>query len=156
MGVGQALAALPPGAWMRGVVWAYPLVETLHIVSLATLFGAMMVVDLRILGVSKALPLVPLMRHALPVALVAFGMAGATGLMLFLAHADDLIGNRMFVLKICLIGAAATNAAIFHSGRRANPANWDQIAPWEARLTAGLSLLIWTGVIACGRWIAYA
>ena len=141
---------------MRGVAWAYPLVETLHIVSLATLFGAIAVVDLRILGFSKALPVVALMRHALPMALVAFCLAGATGLMLFLAHADDLIGNRMFVLKICLIGAAGTNAAIFHFGNRANPAHWEAIVPWEARLTAGLSLLIWTGVIACGRWIAYA
>jgi hypothetical protein len=156
MGVGQTLAALPPGAWMRGVVWAYPLVETLHIGSLATLFGTMAVVDLRILGVSKALSVEALMRHALPMALIAFCLAGATGLMLFLAHADDLIGNRMFILKICLIGAAGTIAAIFHSGRRANPAIWGTTAPWEARLTAGLSLLIWTGVIACGRWIAYA
>ena len=55
MGVGQALAALPPGAWMRGVAWAYPLVESLHIVALGTLFGAMAVVDLRLLGFSRAL-----------------------------------------------------------------------------------------------------
>lgn len=156
MGVGQALAALPPAAWMRGVVWAYPLVETLHIAALATLFGAMAVVDLRILGFSKALPVLPLMRHALPIALIAFCLAGATGLMLFLAHADDLIGNRIFVLKICLIGAAGVNAAIFHSGTRANPAKWGLVAPWEARLTAALSLVLWSGVIACGRWIAYA
>jgi hypothetical protein len=156
MGVGQVLAALPPGAWMRGVVWAYPLVETLHIAALATLFGAMAVVDLRILGFSKTLPVEPLMRHALPIALIAFCLAGATGLMLFLAHADDLIGNRMFVLKMCLIGAAGINAAIFHSGTRAGPAKWGVVAPWEARLTAALSLLIWAGVITCGRWIAYA
>ncbi len=141
---------------MRSVVWGYPLVETLHIGALATLFGAMAVVDLRILGFSKALPIEPLLRHALPIALIAFCLAGATGLMLFLAHADDLIGNRVFVLKICLIGAAGINAAIFHSGSRSNPANWQAVAPWEARLTAALSLLIWSAVIACGRWIAYA
>lgn len=156
MDAGQALAALPPGAWMRGVTWAYPLVETLHIASLATLFGAMAVVDLRILGFSKALPVEPLMRHAVPIALMAFCLAGATGLMLFLAHADHLIGNRVFVLKMCLIGAAGINAALFHAGSRASPAKWGLVAPWEARLTASLSLLIWTLVIACGRWIAYA
>jgi len=156
MGIGQALAALPPGAWMRGVVWAYPLVETLHIVALATLFGAMTVVDLRLLGFSKSLPVVPLLRHALPLALLAFCLAGATGLLLFLAHADDLIGNRMFVLKICLIGAAGTNAAIFHTGSWADPAKWGASVPPVPRLLAGLSLFIWVGVIFCGRWIAYA
>lgn len=156
MDVGQALAALPPAAWMRGVTWAYPVVETLHIIALATLFGAMTVVDLRILGFSKGLPVAALLRHALPLALLAFCCAAATGLLLFLAHAGDLIGNRVFILKICLIGAAGFNAAIFHSGRWARVSNWGDAAPAPARAIAALSLLIWAAVIACGRWIAYA
>jgi hypothetical protein len=156
MGVGQALAALPPGAWMRGVAWAYPLVESLHIVALGTLFGAMAVVDLRLLGFSRALPMAPLIRHAVPLALLAFCLAGVTGLLLFLAHADDLVGNRIFVLKICLIGAAGTNAAIFHTGNWGDPAHWGESAPLVPRLLAVSSLIIWVGVIFCGRWIAYA
>jgi hypothetical protein len=156
MEVGQALAALPPGAWMRGVTWAYPLVETLHIAALATLFGAMAVVDLRIIGLSRNLPAAALLRHALPIALLAFCLAAATGLLLFLAHADDLIGNRVFVLKICLIGAAGVNAALFHTAAWANPVNWGDRAPLPARAIAVLSMLIWLGVITCGRWIAYA
>lgn len=156
MNVGQALAALPPGAWMRGVTWAYPTVETLHIVALATLFGAITVVDLRILGFSRALPVSALFRHALPLAMLAFCLAAATGLLLFLAHADDLVGNRVFVLKICLIGVAGTNAAIFHSSGWGNPEKWGGSAPLPARVLALLSLLTWLGVIACGRWIAYA
>jgi len=156
MGVGQALATLPPGAWMRGVAWAYPLVESLHIVALSTLFGAMAVVDLRLLGFSRALPIAPLMRHAVPLALLAFCFAGATGLLLFLAHADDLIGNRVFALKMCLIGAAGTNAAIFHAGQWGDPTRWGESAPFMPRLLAAASLVIWTGVIVCGRWIAYA
>ena len=156
MDVGQALAALPPAAWMRGVTWAYPVVETLHIIALATLFGAMTVVDLRILGFSKGLPVAALLRHALPLALLAFCCAAATGLLLFLAHAGDLIGNRVFILKVCLIGAAGINAAIFHTGSWARVSNWGDAAPAPARAIAAVSLLIWAAVIACGRWIAYA
>jgi hypothetical protein len=156
MNVGQALTALPLAAWMRGVPWAYPVVETAHIVALAALFGSILAVDLRILGASQALPAAVLMRHLLPVSLLAFGGAAATGSLLFIAHADDIIGNRVFVLKMCLIGAAGINAAIFHTAGFGQPANWGAGAPWPARAVAVLSILIWIGVIACGRWIAYA
>ncbi len=154
--VGQALAALPLAVWMRGVTWAYPVVETLHIAALACLVGSIAVVDLRILGFSKALPAGALMRHVLPFSIAAFGLVVASGLMLFLAHAGDLIGNRVFLIKICLIGAAGINAALFHAGSWARPENWSAKAPLPARALAASSLLIWVAVIACGRWIAYA
>lgn len=154
--VGQALAALPPAVWMRGVTWAYPVVETLHIVGLACLVGSIAVVDLRILGWSKALPAHELMRHVLPFSIAAFGLVVASGLMLFLAHAGDLIGNRVFLVKMGLIGAAGVNAALFHTGSWARPATWNDVAPLPARVIAAASLLIWAAVISCGRWIAYA
>ena len=154
--VGQALAALPLAVWMRGVTWAYPVVETVHIVALACLVGSIAVVDLRILGFSKALPAGALMRHVLPFSIAAFCLVVASGLMLFLAHAGDLIGNRVFLIKICLIGAAGVNAALFHTGSWARPETWTDVAPLPARALAASSLLIWVAVIACGRWIAYA
>lgn len=156
MDVGQALAALPLAAWMRGVTWAYPLVETVHIVALACLVGSIAVVDLRILGRSKALPASALMRHVLPFSIAAFCLVVASGLMLFLAQASDLIGNRVFLLKMCLIGLAGVNAALFHTGAWANPGTWADHAPLPARALAAFSLLLWTAVITCGRWIAYA
>lgn len=158
MGVGQALAQWPLAAWMRGTPWAYPTVETIHLVAIACLVGAIVVADLRVLGFSPLLPAGALLRHAVPVALAAFACAAASGALLFVAHADDLIGNRVFALKIGLIGAAGANAAAFHAG------DWGRVAAWEvgrpaprpARAIAALSLLLWVAVIACGRWIAYA
>ena len=156
MDVGQALAALPLAVWMRGVTWAYPVVETVHIVALACLVGSIAVVDLRILGWSKALPAGALMRHVLPFSVAAFGLVLASGLMLFLAHAGDLIGNRVFLIKMGLIGAAGFNAALFHTCSWARPDTWTDGAPLPARVLAGVSLLLWAAVITCGRWIAYA
>ena len=158
MGIGQALHGLPLAAWIRGSPWAYPAVETVHIVALALLFGSIAVVDLRLLGVSRALPVTLLLRHALPVSMLAFTLAAATGSLLFLTHADDLVGNRVFVLKMGLIMLAGVNAAVFHTGAHADIRSWDSgcAAPLAARLGAGVSLSLWISVIACGRWIAYA
>lgn len=158
MGAGQVLAGLPPAAWMRQVTWAYPAVETVHIIAIAALVGSVLLVDLRVLGVSRMLPASALMRHALPVAWIAFALAAATGILLFLAHAADLIGNRVFVVKMCLIAAAGANTAAFHGGAWARVQLWEvgRAAPPPARLFAGLSIAIWVAVIACGRWIAYA
>ena len=158
MDIGQALAGLGPAVWMRTVPWAYPTVETLHILGLALLFGSIALVDLRIIGVSRAVPVTSLLRHALPFTWLAFGVAIATGSLLFVAHAPDLIGNRVFVIKMCLIFAAGINAAIFHTGPYARVEQWnvDAHAPPAARCLAVTSLLIWVGVITCGRWIAYA
>ncbi len=156
MDVGQALAALPLAVWVREVTWAYPVVETAHIVGLACLVGSIAVVDLRILGWSRTLSAVALMRHVLPLSIAAFFLVVATGLMLFLAHAGELIGNRVFVIKMCLIGLAGVNAALFHTGSWANPDTWVDQAPLPARALAVSSLLLWMAVISCGRWIAYA
>lgn len=156
MDVWQALAGLPLAAWMRGVTWAYPVVETVHIIALACLVGSIAVVDLRILGWSKALSVAALMRHVLPFSIAAFCLVVASGLLLFLAHAGDLIGNRVFLIKMCLIGVAGINAALFHTGTWARPVTWTDVAPLPARALAALSLLIWVAVITCGRWIAYA
>ena len=157
MGIGQALHALPLAVWIRTSAWAYPTVETLHIVALALLFGSIVVVDLRVLGVSRTLPLTLLARHALPFTLLAFLLAVATGSLLFLAHADDLIGNRVFILKMLLISFAGVNAAMFHVGPYVNVASWDSgaAAPVSAQACAAASIMLWLGVIACGRWIAY-
>ena len=156
MEVGQALAGMPLAAWMRGVTWAYPVVETVHIVALACLVGSIAVVDLRVLGFSKALPAAALMRHVLPFSVAAFCLVAASGLLLFLAHANDLVGNRVFLLKMGLICAAGTNAALFHTGSWARPDTWGERAPLPARAIAAVSLAIWVSVITCGRWIAYA
>ena len=74
-----------------------------------------------------------------------------------MAHASDFITHRAFVLKLTLISIAALNAAAFHLGPFRPAAQWDRGSgtPLAAKFHAGISLFVWTGVIACGRLLAY-
>ena len=80
-----------------------------------------------------------------------------TGLMMFIAHASDFISNTAFVLKMSLIFAAGFNAIAFHLGPYRSVSEWDShfATPAAAKIHALVSILIWMGVITCGRLLAY-
>jgi len=145
------------GAAMRDSLWLFPLVETVHIIGFSILVGSLVAFDLRLLGVSKRLSVRLLARHLLPWSLAALLLIVPTGVMMFASEATDLVDNAAFVVKMVLLMLAATNAAAFHLGVFRNAALWDQNAPSPtgAKLHAVASLLIWVGVITCGRMIAY-
>jgi uncharacterized protein DUF6644 len=145
------------GRFMREALWAYPIAETLHIIGIAVLYGSLLVVELRLLGLGRRIGVASLARLALPWSLAGFVLAAAMGLCMFSAHAAEFIDQRIFMLKMGLILAAGINAAIFHSGPFVAVARWDTDAPPppSARAAAALSILLWTGVIVCGRLLAY-
>ena len=145
------------GVAMRQWLWLYPSVEIVHIVGIAVLVGSIAVLDLRLLGLSRALPVRRLAAHVLPWSIGSFVLILPSGLLMFVAHAGDLIANPVFVLKVCLIFAAFINAAVFHAAIFRGAAGWDVDAmpPALARASAALSLLLWVSVIACGRLLAY-
>ncbi|HWA14554.1 MAG TPA: DUF6644 family protein [Burkholderiales bacterium] len=158
---GQLLQALEHGGIgeaMRNSIWLYPAVETLHIVGFILLVGAVLMFDLRVLGLSRRVPVRMLAGHLLPWGAAALVLIVPAGLLLFAADATAMVGNRAFVLKMILLMAAATNAAAFHLGPFRSVTAWDQgiTAPLSARLHAGASLVLWLAIIACGRMIAYA
>jgi hypothetical protein len=158
MTVAEAIHQMPLAVALRGGHRLYLAVSTLHLAAIALLFGSIVIVDLRILGLSRQLSVRQLSRHALPWTMLAFLIAVTTGSLLFIAHADELVNNRVFISKLGLISLAAVNAAIFHTGSYVKVADWDseRAPPAGAKLCAGLSILIWCGVIACGRAIAYS
>lgn len=155
-----ALAAVEGSALataMRQELWLYPSVEILHIVGFVILVGSIAMLDLRLLGLSRELPVRRLARHLLPWTLGALLVIVPTGLLMFMAHASDFVSNRAFVVKLSLIAGAGMNAVAFHLGPYRSVAQWDSAAatPGSAKLHAAASLFIWTGVIACGRLLAY-
>lgn len=131
--------------------WAYPALEVLHLLGLAMLFGGLLVFELRLLGLGRALPLDALARVTLLPALLGFVLCAASGSLMFATQAQELLANRVFLLKLGLITLAGCNAAMFHSRRGALVS-----ADLRARLHGLLSLGIWCAVIICGRWIAYS
>lgn len=154
------LEALQEGSFaaaMRGSIWLYPAVETVHIIGFAILVGAVIMFDLRVLGVSKRIPVRMLAQHLLPWSVAALLLIIPAGFLMFSADATSLISNRAFVIKMLLLMLAATNATTFHLGSFRDVEQWDLgvTAPRSARLHAAASLFIWLGVITCGRMIAY-
>ena len=155
------LAASPFAVWLRASAWAYPVCEMLHLAGMALLFGSIVVVDLRLAGLGRQLPVTLLLRHTLPATLVGFLLILVSGALLFVAHADDLIGNRAFLVKLVLIALGLANAAWFHAGPyrslHAGHGSWEtaRAPPPVARTCAVLSLVTWVLVIFAGRLIAY-
>jgi hypothetical protein len=98
-----------------------------------------------------------LSRHALPWTVGAFVVAMFSGLLMFTAHADDFLTNRVFGLKMALLLSAGVNAGILHTGPWRSIAQWDTGAmpPASVRFSAALSIAIWICVVACGRLLAY-
>ncbi len=145
----DAIEAWPLSDAIRRSVWTYPALETIHIAAFATVFGALMLLELRVFGAAPTLPLPPLARLAVPVALVAFAIAATVGVLMFISNATELVANRAFQIKLGLIAMAGTNAWWFH--RRDSLVRHDGMAKAQSLL----SLLLWLGVITCGRLIAY-
>lgn len=152
-----AIEATPLGVAMRQWLWLYPSVEVVHLVGIALLFGSIAVLDLRLLGLSREIPVRRLAAHVLPWTIGSFALIVPSGLAMFVAHATDLISNPAFVTKMIVLMLAGTNAAVFHAGVYRNASQWDVavMPPAAARLSAALSLLLWISVIACGRLLAY-
>ena len=142
---------------MRQWQWLYPIVEILHILGFVVLVGAAFMFDARLLGTSRALPVTGMERHLLRWARLAVLVIVPTGASMFVAHATEMAANPAFRLKLLLMTAAAVNAAIFHRVPFRSVRTWDTevVAPGLARAAGVLSLLLWTGVIACGRLLAY-
>lgn len=129
--------------------WAYPALEALHVLGIAALFGGLLVFELRLLGLARALDLRVLARLVLPLAGLGFALCALTGLTMFATQPQELLSNPAFRFKLLLILLAGLNAAWFHA--RHGLARGDG----ATRLQGMLSLGIWLAVIICGRWIAY-
>lgn len=156
-----ALEASELARAMREWLWLYPAVEIVHIVGIALLFGSVAVLDLRLLGLSRSIPVRRLAAHVLPWTAGSFLLILPSGLLMFTAHASEFIQSGVFVLKMLLILAAGLNAALFHAVTLRTADVWDADdmrrlpPPPSARAAAAASLALWVGVIACGRLLAY-
>jgi hypothetical protein len=135
--------------WIASHPVAYPALEVLHIVGIALLLGSLVLLDLRVWGLARELPLRPLARLSLSVTLGGFGLVVCSGLSMFTAQPAELLSNRAFLVKLVLVLLASLNAAWFHG--RGSLARCDALARAQTVVSTGL----WLGAIICGRWIAY-
>jgi hypothetical protein len=139
---------------IREGLWQFPLLETIHLLSMILLVAATAALDLRLAGFAlRRQPVSQLAGRLLPTALAAFGINLVTGFFLFASEATSLYVNRFFFIKLVLIVVAV----LFHFVVYRKAARWDDVAamPAGAKLTGCFSLILWIGVVAAARWIAY-
>jgi hypothetical protein len=136
----------------------FPLIESVHVVAICLVVGSILAVDLRLLGLASVHRSVSRVTAGiLPLTWVAFAVAVGSGGLLFISNATKYLENGYFVAKLCLIGVAGLNMAIFHLVGARDMPRWEHQTqpPFGARLAGGLSVLLWISVVACGRWIGF-
>lgn len=134
---------------VRSTPWAYPALEVVHIVGIALLLGNLVALEMRVFGRATALPVQGLARLSLSIALTGFGLAAASGSLMFATQPSDLLANPAFQVKMGLLALAGCNAIWFHA--RGSLVKLDSMA----RVQMLSSTAIWLAVVFCGRWIAY-
>jgi hypothetical protein len=151
------LASTPLSRLMRNDPWLYPSVEIVHILGFAVLVGGVSLFDLRVLGFARGIPVQLLGRHLLSWSLGSLALVVPAGVLMFSAHPQALLDNRVFLLKLALIASAGVNALLFHVGVYRTVDGWNTVtaAPPLARAQALLSMLLWIAIICCGRLLAY-
>ncbi len=136
----------------------FPAIEGIHVLAITLLAGTVAIVDLRLLGLILKRERVSLIAgRLLPLTWAGFAVMMTSGALLFLAEAAKSYANPVFRLKMLLLLAAGLNPLIFHRTIYRSVGEWDHapVAPWRARVTALLSLSLWSGIIVAGRAIAY-
>ena len=115
----------------------------------ALLLGNLTLLELRLFGWGRSLPVEPLAKLSLGLVAAGFGLAVVSGLLMFGTQAGELLANRVFTAKMVLIMLAGCNAGWFHARRSL------QRQDRTARLLMLLSSALWLLVLTCGRWIGY-
>jgi hypothetical protein len=144
-------------AAVRESLWLFPAVETFHLFGIILLVGSTVAFDLRLLGLALREQLVSkLASRLLPWAWVGFGVQVLTGLLLFASEAVKCYGNPAFRIKMMLLLLAGVNALVFHVASFRKVGDWDvSVPPMGAKFTGFLSILLWLGIVAAGRWIGF-
>jgi hypothetical protein len=142
---------------VAGTEWLFPIVETLHVVSLTIVVGSIAMIDLRLLGVaSRDSPVSRLSDEVLPWTWTAWCVAAVFGTLMLISKVDIYTQNLQFQLKFACMALAAVNMLIFHFGAYKQVARWDSgPTPMRAKLAGALSLLLWIGVVFFGRWTGF-
>lgn len=147
----QWFEATAIGTIVRESLWLFPVIECIHLLALSMLGGAVLVVDLRLLGFGlRDQPAGELAQKLHPWLVRSLATMIATGIPMFLSEAQKCYYSPPFWYKMGLLTLAATFA--FTVRRRVLAGSF---GPLRGRLTAAASLALWFGVGFSGRWIAF-
>ena len=151
---GQAVQASPFGVWAGGEI--YPIANLVHILGLIMLVGGIGILDLRLVGLFRRIPVDALAAALTPIAIAGLLLMVPSGATMFASDASALVNSETFRAKLLLITLALVNAVAFRFFWQERIAGWDVSPPMGGRLMAAASILLWLSIAALGRWIAYS
>jgi hypothetical protein len=149
-GLGRAMRESGP--------WTYAVVNLIHILGIGTLFGSVVILDLRLLGVWRRVPLAHVADVAAPTAAAGFAVAATSGVCMLTANATDYVGNPFFLVKFPAIAIGFVNAVMVRRSAAWKHRHADELSAAERRRLAwmgGASLACWLTAVGAGRMIGY-
>lgn len=152
------LEALPLATRIREGLYLFPMLESIHVVGFALVFGTIAAIDLRLLGLASAgRPFRRMAADILKWTWAAFAVTALTGSLMFITNAGVYYHNFYFRTKMVLLALAGLNILVFELTAGRSVDRWDQAraAPPAGRAVGALSLAIWIGVIVTGRFIGF-
>ena len=149
----------PLGHAMRSHgVWTYGVVNLVHILGVASLFGSVLILDLRLLGLRRQIPLRDISASTVPIAATGFTVAALSGVCLLVTKATEYVGNPFLFIKFPAIGLGILNVIALnclpawkeHKTRELSTNEESKLA-----VIGGVSLFCWLTAISAGRMIGY-
>ena len=136
--------------------WVWATMETLHFLGLGVMVGTIGVLDLRLLGFAKGLP-VKAVQQLIPWGVGAFVLNTVTGVVFLAGAPYQYLYNFAFQMKVLFMLAAGLNVFIFYTGtwRRTQRIAAGEPTPWAAKIAGAVSLFLWIGVMYWGRMLTF-
>ena len=146
------------GTGIRESTWVFPIIEGTHAIGIALSVGIILIMDLRLAGVlMRREPVSQVSNQLMPWSLAGYSLMFVTGILLFWCQAVKAYGSIFFKIKLVLLLLAGINALVFELTLRRTVKDWDtaQPPPFRARFAGVMGIILWAGIIAAGRTMAY-
>ena len=146
--------------FLRGLgIWTYGLINLAHVLGIGLLFGSVVLLDLRLLGAWRSIPIATIARPTVPLAATGFVLAVTSGVMMLSFNTTEYHGNPFLYIKLPLVVVGLVNVAVISRLPAWRRAMADEVVESSDRIVLAVagaaSLAIWLTVIVCGRMIGY-
>jgi hypothetical protein len=139
-------------------VWTYACVNLTHILGVSSLFGSILVLDLRLLGAWRSVPLNAITCPTIPIAAIGFVLAAGSGVCMLATNGTEYVGNPFLLIKFPAIGVGLLNVAILNAlpaWRVRKSRELSSVEQLHLKVIGGISLASWLTAITAGRMIGY-
>jgi len=154
----QWLAETPFSTGIRESTYVYPIIESVHVLSLCVFVGLLLSWDLRLLGITlRRVAVSEVWARLIPWITMGAVLMVLSGLLLFASDPVRFFGNIFFRVKALGLFLALLNAMAFHLGIERKLVDWDTavVTPRAAKLAGAISIGLWAAIVVTGRFVAY-